>query len=107
LQHYRIEAYGFFIPDVKKPVDRCACVEAVTRSMLLNCIILPFSHLLMYTIGFAMQVGKCKALFFFFFISHCFLKLMWGHNTRVRAVLLGTFGCIILGGALQVSHRTQ
>ena len=90
-----------FTPDMKKPVDRCACVEGITRSMLLNCIIL---HLPVCILGFVLQGGKCKALFFY--PTH-FLKLMQGHNTHMHAVLLGTFGCIILGGALPVSYRTQ
>lgn len=33
-----------FIPDMKKPFDRCACVEGITRSKLLNCIILHLVH---------------------------------------------------------------
>lgn len=33
-----------FISDMKKPVNRCACVEGTEKSMLFNCIILPLAH---------------------------------------------------------------
>lgn len=52
---------------MRKPVDRCACIEGITGSILLNCIILPFVHVYAW-VWFASW--KVQSSFFSFFASH-------------------------------------
>lgn len=74
---------------MKKPVTRCACVEGITRSVLLNRIILPLADVYTWVCPASWEVQNS----FSFLIPRCFLKLMQSCHPHVQAVLLGTFGC--------------
>lgn len=89
-----------FIPDMKKPVDRRACVEGIIWCMLPNCTILLLAYVHTLVCPASWEVQSLFLVFFFFKSHAAFWNLSQVVIPMCMLCCLELVGYVILGGAL-------